>query len=200
MPQFLGGDMKLDLWNIMYKGLSFKDFISHEECDFLIKSAIENNAWNADTNPFWDDRVCNVSKLEENNFFKIKMSEILKKVKKTIINEYQLNNIYADTFDLIRWFENSSQPPHVDDMTNVDGDYDFFKHRKVATIIYLNDDFDGGETFYPQYDIKIKPEKGKLAIHLGDSNHLHGVTEIKNGTRYTLAGFWGVEKEYDNEF
>jgi hypothetical protein len=35
-----------------------------------------------------------------------------------------------------------------------------------------------------------------LAVHPGDPEHLHGVTKVENGMRYTLASFWTQEEEY----
>jgi hypothetical protein len=91
-----------------------------------------------------------------------------------------------------------SQPPHADDMTdtNISG----FEHRSFGSIIYLNNDYLGGHTYYPNFDIEIIPEAGKLAVHPGDPNHLHGVTKIENGIRYTVASFWTTEKEKGNDW
>lgn len=36
--------------------------------------------------------------------------------------------------------------------------------RIFAIIMYLNDVVDGGETEFPHYDLKVKPEKGKVLI------------------------------------
>lgn len=36
--------------------------------------------------------------------------------------------------------------------------------RIFAIIMYLNDVYEGGETEFPHYDIKVKPEKGKVLI------------------------------------
>jgi hypothetical protein len=73
------------------------------------------------------------------------------------------------------------------------------KHREYGSIVYLNNNFSGGETFYPQHNISIVPKPGMLAIHPADSNHMHGVSEIKDGIRYTIASFWTFDKERSNE-
>jgi hypothetical protein len=38
--------------------------------------------------------------------------------------------------------------------------------------------------------MQITPEMGKLAVHPGDVDHLHGVTKIEENVRYTIAFFW----------
>ena len=53
----------------------------------------------------------------------------------------------------------------------------FDKHlgstRIVAGIIYLNDIKRGGETVFPQYKKKIKPERGKIVMFPSNFTHLH---------------------------
>lgn len=56
-------------------------------------------------------------------------------------------------------------------------------------VIYLNDDFDGGEVFYPTLGISIKPIKNSLVIHPGTIEYLHGVTDVTRGIRFNLAFF-----------
>jgi hypothetical protein len=184
----------------MFKGKEEYDFVSKEDCEYIIDYAIKSNAWSFSEDEFWNSRVFYPEMLPNDNEFKIKMSSILKKTKQFISKEYNLKNVYADTFHVVRWFDGQLQPAHQDNMENVMYGVDFFKHRSYGSIIYLNDNFEGGETYYPQYDIAICPKSGKLAVHLGDGDHLHSVNEIKNGTRYTIAAFWGTEKEYDNEY
>ena len=37
-------------------------------------------------------------------------------------------------------------------------------HRKYTSIIYLNDDFSGGETYFAKLNKTIKPETGKIVL------------------------------------
>ena len=56
-------------------------------------------------------------------------------------------------------------------------------------VIYLNDDFDGGETFFELDELKtISPEKGKMIIFPGNTV-VHGVNTVHNGDRYTVSGW-----------
>jgi hypothetical protein len=184
----------------MFEGKIIDNFLSEEECDYFRNTALELNLWGESDDAFWDGRTFYPELMPSDHEFKKNMSIILKRLKKTIIEEYNLENVYADTFHVVRWYPGMFQPPHQDDMENAMYGEHFFKHRAYGAIIYLNDDFEGGETYYPLHDIAIAPVKGRLAVHKGDGNHLHGVNEIKGNTRYTIASFWGIEKEYDNEY
>jgi hypothetical protein len=85
-------------------------------------------------------------------------------------------------------------------MTNAHEDHkeslEWFNHREYGAIIYLNDNYSGGHTYYPNHNFDIAPAVGKLAIHPGDPEHLHGVSKIEDGVRYTLASFWTQDEKY----
>jgi hypothetical protein len=53
----------------------------------------------------------------------------------------------------------------------------------VTMLIYLNEDFDGGETSF--IDGEIKPKTG-LAAFMTQHNYLHEAKEATNGTKYVL--------------
>jgi hypothetical protein len=56
-------------------------------------------------------------------------------------------------------------------------------------VLYLNDDYEGGELYYPNLEITIKPEAGSLVIHPGNEDYLHGVSPVTSGLRYVTTAF-----------
>ena len=56
--------------------------------------------------------------------------------------------------------------------------------------IFLNDDFNGGETFYPEDNFYIKPKPGHLVIF--KTSELHGVTVVEGNPRYTITSNFGL--------
>ena len=54
-------------------------------------------------------------------------------------------------------------------------------------VVYINNNFDGGELIYPQLESKFVPTPGTLIAHAGDEPHL--VTTVSRGTRYMLTCF-----------
>lgn len=70
---------------------------------------------------------------------------------------------------------------------------------RYATIIYINDNYNGGELFFTNKDIEIKPKSGSLIIFPGTKEFDHGVRHVKAGPlRYVLVGFIKVKNFYDN--
>jgi hypothetical protein len=61
------------------------------------------------------------------------------------------------------------------------------KIRNMSIIIALNDDYDGGEFYFPIQDFKIKLKKGQIIIFPPYWTHPHMVYTPLNGTsRYTI--------------
>lgn len=179
----------------MFNAKTFNNILSSDECFFIIDTAIKSNLWESGGSDFWNNRVINYHKMIK---FNKDCAELMFKsnsiCKELIMSKYSVDaEIYSDTLQVIRWFSGMSQPPHADDMTNTD--IDGFDHRSFGSILYLNNSYSGGHTYYPNFDAEIIPETGKLAIHPGDPEHLHGVTEILDGTRYTIASFWTFDRE-----
>ena len=65
-----------------------------------------------------------------------------------------------------------------------DGETSVTRH---GLVFYLNNDFNGGELYYPDYDLTITPEPGMLVLHPGDI--LHGVNQVTSGVRHNMTCF-----------
>lgn len=57
----------------------------------------------------------------------------------------------------------------------------------LACLVYLNDDYEGGEIFFPRYNLTIKPKAGTLITFPGSLYYIHGVKKITNGNRFTIT-------------
>lgn len=64
--------------------------------------------------------------------------------------------------------------------------------REAVALIYLNDDFTGGETYFPHLDVNITPKKGRMSIwtHSGDDkidwSMMHESIEVKQGEKFAV--------------
>lgn len=175
------------------------NFLTQEEVDIFLSFAKNTDKWHVfHDQEFWNQRTLNAEFIYKN--LNKEVGLLLYNVRqrvKTKAEELYPNDspIYPDMFQIVKWPEGYEQDPHHDDMKGYAGT-DWFHHRKYGSVLYLNDDYEGGKTYYPQHNISITPKSGSLVIHPGDIGYVHGVTEVKNNTRYTLAGFWTYEKEY----
>jgi hypothetical protein len=185
----------------MFNAKTIDNFISKEECKYLIDIVKDIEPWKSMDNYFWTNRTLDALNIyEEIDKDAGKLLYLIRdKVKNSIMELYQEEIIYSDLFQIVRWSPETELSPHVDDMTDSDG-YDWFRHRHYGSVIYLNDDYEGGKTFYPKHNREVVPKAGTLALHPGDPEHLHGVTKVKNLTRYTIASFWTREEEYSDKW
>ncbi|XP_061573096.1 prolyl 3-hydroxylase 3 [Cololabis saira] len=76
-----------------------------------------------------------------------------------------------------------------------------FIHRDLSAILYLNDNFDGGELFFTKRDAKtttarVKPTCGRLVGFSSGPINPHGVTAVTSGRRCALALWFTKEKFY----
>lgn len=183
------------------KAVVIDNFLSIEEVEKIISFAKLSNDWER-ADGIWNKRSLTARNIY--NSGNIEIGKLLYSIRDRIRNQikisYGLDDIYPDLIQIVRWFDGQEQPPHADDMKNAGPGHDWFHHRDFGSIIYLNDEYSGGKTYYPQHDFSIDPVPGRLAIHPGDSNHLHGVTKISGGTRYTIASFWTKDKEYNDNW
>lgn len=60
----------------------------------------------------------------------------------------------------------------------------------ITMVLKLNDEFDGGGTWFPRSKILSNPERvGTATLHPGGVTHLHGARPIYSGKRYVLISF-----------
>jgi hypothetical protein len=81
-----------------------------------------------------------------------------------------------------RQYEGISLSYHVDSLSN--------PLVVFANVMYINDDFTGGELHFPTIDVTYRPEKGALIVFPSADDYLHGVLPVGPGpVRYALPAF-----------
>ena len=64
--------------------------------------------------------------------------------------------------------------------------------RMLVWMLYLNDDFEGGETEFLYYKRREKPEKGKLLIWPAGFTHTHRGGMVLEGMKYVVTGWYYI--------
>jgi hypothetical protein len=116
------------------------------------------------------------------NFARLRACNFLK-------DGFSIPEIYPEYTELVRWPEKSSQAAHVDSTR---------KTTTYAAIIYLNDDYEGGETFFPGSGEEVRPKQGMMLGFRG-AKILHGVRPIAKGERFTVP-CWFTDQAEHSEF
>lgn len=161
-----------------------ENILTKEECQSIIKyldKVEEENLWTYSPDPRWQNRFIEAFHVEDEH-----VQNITRKV------YFELKNIMpegqeADTIHLVKWRDGVSQDIHVDSI---------FEWREFSSIVYLNDDFDGGLTHFPNQEVSVTPRTGLVIAFEGNENYPHLVSEVRNGVRYTIASFWTSNSDY----
>lgn len=170
-----------------------ENFLTEAEIDYLhtcINQVLLKNKQKdlSDTSfpaSFWDDKHLEITKLENFNFDFLE--GIWQRAKDCYKSDYlsEEHNISFTSTNHVNVFrEGVSMKVHTDT-----GPYAENKTIIHGFVIYLNDNYVGGEIYYPIKGIEIKPSKGSFVIHPGSSEYQHGVREVISGVRYALTMF-----------
>jgi hypothetical protein len=101
--------------------------------------------------------------------------------------------VFADTVQLVQWRQDMFMPPHAD-RANPDGSRHGMPHRDFGSIVYLNDDYDGGELYFTRLDMRVKPTAGLLLAFTGGWHHEHAVLRVTSGLRLTMPAFYTFDR------
>jgi|APGre2960657373_1045057.scaffolds.fasta_scaffold21850_6 predicted 2-oxoglutarate/Fe(II)-dependent dioxygenase YbiX len=103
----------------------------------------------------------------------------------------RLNLDYTTAVEVLKYPPGTHSPVHVDgsgshnDSSLVTRNVTWAKTR----IVLLNDNFDGGELFFPNLGVSYSKEcvGSLIEFPAGLVEYAHGVHPVRNGTRYTLV-------------
>ena len=101
--------------------------------------------------------------------------------------------LWTDTVQLNVWEKGSCLPPHTDN-SNPDGSSHSTPWRDFSSIVYLNDDYEGGELYFTAQDRVLKPRRGMLVAFSAGYHHEHGVLKVTQGRRITMPAFYTFDE------
>ena len=65
------------------------------------------------------------------------------------------------------------------------------QNRDVSVLVYLNDDYEGGELFFPNFDYTYKPQAGDCLFFPSGNLYLHESKPIRSGAKLAVV-CWGA--------
>ena len=142
------------------------NFLSKSECNFLIQFYKDNTD---KVEKFNDTKVLVLDVNSEGlDFFTPKLNSIAKDYNSTI-----------DYIQIVEWPIKSKKNIHVDNVHD---------NTTISSITYLNDNYEGGQTFFEEGTI-FKPKMGRTLFFDG-RHYRHGVKTIEKETRYVVATWY----------
>lgn len=164
-------------------------------------TAIENEARNEDSGIYWKQ----AETIGDGAFQKIRTNKLMEithlahvannSLLQNVHNQFNLallaaTNPYAvrygfkerlwhEGYSLLKYSEGEQYHGHYDGGTNTG--------RAISALVYLNDDYEGGEIEFPHFNVKIKPQAGMMILFPSNFAYYHIAHPVKKGTKYALV-------------
>jgi len=166
-----------------------EDFISPEDAEILISEIIRPS----EINPYPDyyaDRNGGTAFP-----YNKRVMDILRKYAK-ISNAVQKEFFQTEKDVIVTksfgsgWSAGMSGNPHIDAIEKE-------PFIEYSSVIYLNDEYTGGDIYFPKKDFVHSPKKYSAIFFPGnDYEYLHGVSKIESGNRYTALFMQSTQEEF----
>jgi len=122
----------------------------------------------------WEDKNLSIRDLDGYKILQQRIERLIKKL--------DLNLTLKGLATIQRMQPGVSLMSHTDQVTDPSVVY--------ASIAYINDDYNGGDLFFENLNLKVKPKAGTLLFFPGNEEYKHGVEVVSDGPiRYVLVGF-----------
>jgi hypothetical protein len=189
--------------------VEIKNFLTTEERERLMDFAINNKIWDITEthvdedglvlydHRVWEDRVCTYNSLMASDPSILDL--IYSMIARLKVEVDKFFNVDAKETGpaIVRWPVGTRQEPHADKEFHTGpekGRANDFPWYDLAGLFYFNDDYEGGELYFPQHGIEFQPVAGAAYFFPGDMYYAHGVRPIKSGNRFTSPFFWTILK------
>ena len=143
--------------------LMIDNFLSKDECSFLIDFYKTNEK---KSHTFRDVYPLTLKLNDPSISFLIEKQNKISKLFNSKIN----------WFEIVKWPVNSEHVLHFDERTT------------CTSIVYLNDNFEGGQTYYEDNTI-FQPARGR-GLFFNGNYYKHGVKKVSKNTRYVVASWY----------
>jgi hypothetical protein len=86
---------------------------------------------------------------------------------------------HVEGYNLLRYQTGEEYKAHYDGNT--------LQGRSISPILYLNDDYEGGELEFVNFGLKIKPEAGSFFLFPANFPYSHIAHPVTEGTKYAIV-------------
>jgi predicted 2-oxoglutarate/Fe(II)-dependent dioxygenase YbiX len=101
------------------------------------------------------------------------------------VKNYTDKELTMESFALVRYVEGQFFKEHADRVEGAG-----LSVRELSVVVYLNDDYEGGEIYFRNQGLTIKPAKNSMVMFPSTGDYLHEARPIISGTKYVFISFW----------
>jgi hypothetical protein len=94
-------------------------------------------------------------------------------------NLWNLRMHYKEAFNFVKYLPGEYFKIH--------GDHGPYYSCTISAVVYLNDEYEGGEIEFIRQNLKIKPEAGDIILFPSNFVYEHASCEVFSGTKYSVV-------------
>ncbi len=166
----------------------FKEqFLSIEECDYIIWLTESQPDWDSVSNSPYDNRMLDFftslqyRRYSSSALQKLSM-QIYRKTQDVILKASKKENVNVDFMAIVRMMPGDQTMSHNFNYPNAE--------RVGGCVIFLNDNFDGGLVRFVNTNKTITPHAGAAYVCGVQETDLHIATPVDGGVRYVIISTW----------
>lgn len=159
------------------------DFLTKEECNYIINYTENKGLFKRSKVAGNESILVSSKRTSFSAYLDNRNNSVFKKICQKVTDFLNVSEYYMENLQVVRYTKDQEFTPHTDPKSEND--------RKYTILIYLNDEFEGGETYFPELDLKIIPKRGRMLCFLNrnEENHVipfstHAGLIIRNGIKY----------------
>jgi len=138
---------------------------------------------------------------------KEKIIDLFRNTVKEVINPfYGIEISESEMPQMLSYGIGGHYKPHIDAESlwrTPDGEMIWKKSidRDLSIVMFLNDDFEGGDFVFPELKVRVRPEPGMMVCFPSNHHYRHGVEPVTKGKRYSIVcwaqvkGFQSMEEQ-----
>ncbi|NML40362.1 alpha/beta fold hydrolase [Chitinophaga sp. G-6-1-13] len=163
-----------------------EDFMSEEECNYMIDYCERHDLFNRSTIGAADGTYAVTAYRTSYSAFitTSKQDPVFNAIIERAANLMEVDAARIENLQCVRYGEGQEYKPHFDSSGKG-------MKRKATLLVYLNDNFEGGGTVFPEIGLSVYPKKGMALsfTNLDEQNNdliysLHGGAPVTAGTKF----------------
>ena len=109
---------------------------------------------------------------------------------------YNVEELYLDFQTIVKWEQGEEMEFHADNVTQEKEPHHYCGWRDYSSILYLNHDYEGGDTIFKHQQQRQPPMQGTAILFPATFGYTHGVAKVETGTRYTISSWFTQDREH----
>jgi Rps23 Pro-64 3,4-dihydroxylase Tpa1-like proline 4-hydroxylase len=174
-----------DAWHNFLETISLS--VSQEDIDFIAASTFDPKTGQTFVNKIRNTDTLGITKNSSTNDHFKNLDTQCKELIYNLSSQYkQALNIRdqivdEENYSLLRYSPGQYYREHYDGPTA--------SARSVSVLIYLNDDYEGGEIEFINFNEKLKPKAGTVILFPSNYAYRHIAHPVVSGTKYVITTF-----------